>query len=224
MDISNEIFYEPHMGNEKGKRAEHLGENRMDNNMLYEPADIVIYIYGKGVVAKEKSVVAYQKSDGKIVAYGTAAYGMAGNRGEDIVVASPLRRGAVADFPVAMAFFSHLLIKVLGKKPILKPAVAVCASQGITLVEKKALEEALTGAGAGKVFITDAPAEEFMKEFPDKLSKEFRKIGIVIGIVKDEPERYIKEGLEGILEYAGQEHVSRDRVYELLRSMEESNG
>lgn len=102
--------------------------------------------------------------------------------------------------------------------------MAVCAPQGITLVEKKALEEALTGAGAGKVFITDALAEEFMKEFPDKLPKEFRKIGIVIGIVKDEPERYIKEGLEGILEYAGQEHVSRDRVYELLRSMEESNG
>jgi len=43
------------MGNEKGKRAEHLGENRMDNNMLYEPADIMIYIYGKGVVAKEKA-------------------------------------------------------------------------------------------------------------------------------------------------------------------------
>lgn len=115
-------------------------KNRMDNNMLYEPADIMIYIYGKGIVAKEKSVVAYQKSDGKIVAYGTEAYGMAGNRGEDIVVASPLRRGAVADFPVAMAFFSHLLIKVLGKKPILKPAVAVCAPKGTILVEKKGLK------------------------------------------------------------------------------------
>ena len=34
---------------------------------MYEPADILIYVQDKGVVLKEKSLVAYHKESGKIV-------------------------------------------------------------------------------------------------------------------------------------------------------------
>lgn len=194
----------------------------MDGPTLYEPADIIVYMQGKGIVIKEKSVVAYQKSDDKIIAVGTEAYGMAGKGREDIAVVSPLRQGIVADFHVAAALFSHMLTKAIGKRPILKPAVAVCTPEGITPVEKKALEEVLMVAGAKELFITDIPAEKFIREFPDKFPKEFRKYKIIIGITKDEPEHYVRERLRDILAYALQERIPQERVYELLLGLKES--
>ena len=50
----------------------------MNCPIVYEPADISIYIQGRGMVLKEKSFMAFQKSDGKIVAYGTEAEQLAG--------------------------------------------------------------------------------------------------------------------------------------------------
>ena len=194
----------------------------MDGLMLYEPADIIIHMQGKGIVVKEKSVVAYQKSDNKIVAVGTEAYGMAQSPAEDMVVVSPLRQGRVADFHVAVTLFSDMLTKAIGKRPILKPAVAVCVPEGITPVEKKALEEVLKVAGARELFITDIPAEKFIREFSDIFPKEFRKYKIIIGIMKDEPERYVREGLRDILAYALQEQIPLERVDELLLGLKES--
>ena len=49
-------------------------EKRMDDPILYEPADIMIHIQGKGIVVREKSVVAFQKSDSKIIDFVTEAY------------------------------------------------------------------------------------------------------------------------------------------------------
>lgn len=193
--------------------------------MLYEPADIIIHIQGRGIVVKEKSVVAWQKSDNKIVAYGTEAYGMAGKNMEDIVVASPLRQGPVTDFIVAVKLFSHLLKKAIGKKPVLKkPAVAVCVPKGITPVEQKALEDALMIAGVKELFITDIPTERFLAEFSEKFPKEYRKFKMTIGITKDEPERYVKERLKDTLDMAVQEQIPHERVYELLQSLKKDNG
>ena len=45
----------------------------MCDNTLYEPADIIIYVQGEGIVVKEKSFLAYRKRDNKIVAIGTEA-------------------------------------------------------------------------------------------------------------------------------------------------------
>lgn len=192
--------------------------------MMYEPADIIIYIQGKGTVLKEKSVVAYQKSENKIVAFGTEAYGMAGKNREDIVVMSPLRQGVVADYCIAEKLFSYLLIKAIGKKPILnKPAVAVCAPKGITEVEHKALEDMLLFAGAKELFVTELPMEKFLREFSDKNPKEYGKYKIIIGITKDEPEQYIEESMKTILDYALQEHIPRERVWELLQRLKDKD-
>lgn len=190
--------------------------------MLYEPADIMIHIQGKGIVVKEKSVVAYQKSDNKIVAFGTEAYDMAGKNMEDIVVISPLRQGMVIDYVAAWKLFSYLLQKAMGKRPILKkPAMAVCVPKGITPVEQKALEDVLTIAGAKELFFSEIPVEEFLGEFSEKYPKEFQKCKITIAIAKDEPERYIKESIRALLEYAAQEQIPQQRVYELFEGLKE---
>lgn len=190
-------------------------------DISYEPADIIIYVQGKGLVLKEKSLIAFQKSDNKIVAFGTEAEQFAGKGMDDIVVMSPLRYGMVADFTCAERMFSLMIEKALGRKPFLKPAAAVCVPKGITEVEKKALEEAIIygGGGANKVLISDIPAEEFVREFPEKFPQEYRKFKIVIGITKDEPERYVQEQLKSILAYAGQEEIPPERVCNILQEI-----
>ncbi len=201
-------------------RKEDLISYEPTDVILYEPADIMIHIQGKGIVVREKSVVAFQKSDNKIIAIGTEAYGMADKNMEDLVVISPLRQGIVADFTVAVKLFSYLLKKALGKKPIFKkPAVAVCVPKGITAVELVALQDVLMIAGAKELIVTDHPMEEFLREFPEKSPKEYKKFKITIGITKDEPELYIKERMREIQEYAGREQISQEKVCELLQGL-----
>ena len=190
--------------------------------LSYEPADIIIHIQGKGIVVKEKSMIAIRKSDCKILAFGTEAERMKGTDTENIVVMSPLHQGMIADFTVAAKLFSLLLIKALGKRPILKRyAVAVCVPKGITPVDKKAILDALIMAFASEVFFVDIPIEEFIREFSEKFPKEYRKFKIIVGITKDEPERYVEERLRETVAYANEERISEDRVSELLRRIKE---
>ena len=53
--------------------------------MKYEPADIVIYLQDKGIVLKEKSLLAYEKESGKILAVGTEVEKLTERMSEDIV-------------------------------------------------------------------------------------------------------------------------------------------
>ena len=97
--------------------------------------------------------------------------------------------------------------------------VALCVPKEITLVEKKAFEEVLIGIAARESFITDIPAETFIKEFPAGCPEESRKCKIAIGIVKEEPERYVSEQLKAVLSYAAQMHIPQERICELLQNL-----
>ncbi|PNV63892.1 hypothetical protein C0033_00745 [Clostridium sp. chh4-2] len=188
-----------------------------ENFRMYEPADILIYVQDRGVVLKEKSLVAYHKEFGKIVSVGTEAERLVENPQENILVSSPLRQGIVADYMVAVKLFSYLLNKAFGKKTFRKPAVAVCVPKGISEVEKRAAEDVMHQAGAGEVMIADIPLEQFVEEMSIKSPKLYQKYKIVIGIAKEEPENYLREQLSCILDYAAQAGISADRVEELLR-------
>lgn len=76
---------------------------------------------------------------------------------------------------------------------------------------------------AREVLIADIPAEEFIREFPEKLPKEYKKFKIIVGITKDEPERYVEEQLRNTLMYARQEQISPERVCELLQRLKEES-
>lgn len=193
-------------------------------NVAYEPSDIVIYIQDKGMVLKEKSLVAFNTVSCRVLAYGTEAEGIAREGSKDTVVVSPLRQGMIVDYVVARELFRHLLQKALGKRLFKKPAVVVCVPEGIVAVEKKIMEDVVLSAGARDVMFTDIPVEQFVKEMPEKFPAEYKKYKIVIGITKDEPEEYIKEELGGILQYASREGIPARRVSDLLQSaMEKGN-
>ncbi len=161
----------------------------------YEPADIVIYIHNKGIVLREKSLVAANWKTEKIEAVGIEAENMETKNLEGIYVVSPLRQGMIADYQMAVVLFSRLLLKALGKKPLRKPAIGICVPKGIA----------------------DIPVEEFVREFIEKSPKLASKFKIIISITKDEPERYIAEEFGQILQYARQEGISDERVEEVWR-------
>ncbi len=189
-------------------------------NQTREPADIVIYLQDKGMVLKEKSLVAYEKSTGNIIAFGTEAEHMKTCSQGDLVICSPLQHGAVADYMAASRLFTGLLQRALGKKPVMKPRIAICVPPNLTEVEKKALEDAVREAGAREIWITDIPVDQFIREAPVKFPQLYKKFKITIGITKDDPEQYVRELLSDALAYANQAGISRERVTDLLKSVD----
>lgn len=193
----------------------------MSYEIPYEPADIIIHVPGKGIVLKEKSLIAIQKADNKVVAVGTEVERIAERDLGDIEVISPLRQGMIADYPAAEVMFSMLLMKALGKKRkirILMPAVVVCMPKGITSVEEMAVKDAFLMA-ASEVLIADVPAEDFIRENCEKSPKLYQKYKVIIDIAKDDPERYVEERLRDILAYAAREKISSEKMCALLQKL-----
>lgn len=186
---------------------------------MLEPADIIIYIQGRGVVLKEKSLAVVDTACNKFIAFGNEAAYMAEDLSGTVEIFSPLRRGMISDFLTAEKLFAHLLIKALGKKPLRKPAVAVCVPKGINPVEKKAVEDAVIMAGAREILIADRSVEQLVQHIRESGDKNLKKFNIIIGITKDEPEKYIREELSQILRYARQEGISAQKVQELLEGV-----
>lgn len=76
-----------------------------------EPADIVIYAKDRGIVLREKSLIAIDKEKCKTVAVGNDAEWQEQGQESSIVIISPLRQGMVTDFTVAREMFKGLFQK-----------------------------------------------------------------------------------------------------------------
>lgn len=187
-------------------------------NITYEPADIAIYIQDKGRVLKEKSLVAFDAVNSKIIAFGTEAEHIAKGNTENILIISPLQQGMIVDYTVAVSLFTHLLYKALGKKPLRKPAIAICVADNITEVEKKIMSDLFIQIGARELMFIDFPIEQYMSKMPEKFPKEYKRFKVIIEITKDNPEAYIAEELENILKYARKQNISIERVAELFQA------
>ncbi len=94
-----------------------------------EPADIVIYVKGRGIVLREKSLIAIDKEKGKTVAVGNEAEWSNQESENSIAVISPLRQGMVTDFMVAKEMFKGLLqkaqVKIKGVRRPRRLAVSI---------------------------------------------------------------------------------------------------
>lgn len=186
---------------------------------IYEPADIEIHLKDRGMVLKEKSLIAVTPADGKILAIGKAAEEIPEKNREGVLVFSPLRQGMIADFTAASAMFKYMIKKVWGKKRFRRPRIVVCAPKGRTEVETKALEEVMyfAPAGAKEVIIYEGSLEQFMGEMQRNHAKQYAAYDVLIVITKNEPEKYISEELSHILDYAVQQGIPVTRVEELLK-------
>ncbi len=119
-------------------------------------ASVLVYIKGKGIVAKEPSVVAVDKHSSKLYAVGEEAQRMLGRTPGNIVAIRPLRDGVISDYNTTERMIKYFLQKVT-KRSIFKPRVIICVPSGVTEVEERAVIDAGIQAGASKVHLIEEP-------------------------------------------------------------------
>ena len=123
-------------------------------------ANTVVYLRGKGIVLNEPSVVAVETINGvkRVKAVGDDAKLMMGKTPDSIEAIRPLRDGVIADIEIAEEMIKHFIRKVHGRKTLLRyPEIVICVPSGSTSVEKRAIRDAASNAGASEVFLILEP-------------------------------------------------------------------
>ena len=120
-------------------------------------ANILVYVKGKGIVLREPSVVTVDKDTNNVLAIGEEAREMIGRTPGNIVAIRPLRDGVIADYDMTESMIRHFLEKVVGKSLLFRPRVMICVPTGVTVVEKRAVQEAAEQAGAKKTELIEEP-------------------------------------------------------------------
>ena len=121
----------------------------------------MVYVKGEGVVLSEPSVVALETLDGiiRVRAVGADAKLMLGRTPDNVRTIRPLRNGVVADIEVAEQMLRHFVEKVQGARRWGRagPEMVICVPSGSTMVERRAIRDAVSRAGARKVWLIDEP-------------------------------------------------------------------
>lgn len=120
-------------------------------------ANSLVYVSGRGVVLNEPSVVAVSVPDRTVVAVGNEAKEMLGRTPGTIIASRPMRDGVIADYMVTEAMLRYLIRKAMGRAYLFKPDVMICVPAGCTQVERRAVMDATSQAGARTVYLIDEP-------------------------------------------------------------------
>lgn len=120
-------------------------------------ANTLVYVRNQGIVLNEPSVVAVEKSTGKVLAIGSAAKEMMGRTPGGIEAVRPLKDGVIADFEISEKLIADFLRRVVKHRYLMKPRVVISVPSGITEVEKRAVRDSAENAGAREVYLLQEP-------------------------------------------------------------------
>lgn len=122
-------------------------------------ANTLVYVKGKGIVLNEPSVVAINQKTKQILSIGEDAKQMVGRTPSYIVAIRPLADGVISDFEVTQQMLKYFIQKTQPSKFSFspRPRVVVGVPYGVTEVERRAVEEAATNAGAKEVYLIEEP-------------------------------------------------------------------
>lgn len=118
-------------------------------------ANVLIHVKGKGVVLNEPSVVAMDRTTGRVLEVGEEAHRMVGRTPGNIEAIRPLKDGVIADFDVTEAMLKYFINKIKVKGMFSKPRMLICCPTNITKVEQKAIKEAAEKAGGKKIYLEE---------------------------------------------------------------------
>ncbi len=119
-------------------------------------ATVIAYVKGKGIVLREPSVVAVDSNTNEVLAVGREARRMLGRTPGNIVATRPLREGVISNYTVTEKMLKYFINKVCGRF-LFSPRIMICIPSQVTEVEKKAVIDAATQAGARKVYLIEEP-------------------------------------------------------------------
>lgn len=119
-------------------------------------ATVIAYVKGKGIVLREPSVVAVDNNTGNVLAVGQEARRMLGRTPGNIVATRPLKDGVISNYTVTEKMLKHFINKVCGRF-LFAPRIMICIPSQVTEVEKKAVIDAASQAGARKVYLIEEP-------------------------------------------------------------------
>jgi rod shape-determining protein MreB and related proteins len=121
-------------------------------------ANTLVHVRGRGIVLDEPSVVAVSKRTGQVLAVGTEARRMLGRTLADIIAMRPLRNGVIADFERTEQMIWHFIARAHNRAwHVSHPRVVIGIPSGVTEVEKRAVTDAATMAGAREAHLIEEP-------------------------------------------------------------------
>ncbi|MDO5445354.1 MAG: rod shape-determining protein [Eubacteriales bacterium] len=114
----------------------------------------LLFEQGKGIVAREPTVVAVDKYNGKILKIGQDAQRMLGRTPANIVAIHPIDSGVISDYEIT-AHMLRELVNSITSFSLFKPCLLICVPSSISGVEERAMIDAAIEAGARKVYLLE---------------------------------------------------------------------
>ena len=114
----------------------------------------LLFEQGKGIAAREPTVVAVDRVNGKIQKVGQDAQKMLGRTPANIVAIRPVSAGVISDYEIAAQMLRELVSR-LTSFSLFKPRLLACVPSSITGVEERAMIDAAIEAGARRVFLLE---------------------------------------------------------------------
>lgn len=131
--------------------------NRTDVGIDLGTSSILVYAKDRGIVLREPSAVAVDRTTGRLIAIGEEASRVIGRAPANVVVIRPLRDGVISNYDVTARMLRYFLRKVVGTSFLYKPRVVACVPSGVTEAEKRCLVEAAKEAGAKRCHLIQEP-------------------------------------------------------------------
>ncbi|MEJ6950451.1 rod shape-determining protein [Natronospora cellulosivora (SeqCode)] len=120
-------------------------------------ANTLVYVKGKGILIREPSVVALRDNQEDVLAVGDEAKRMIGRTPGNIVAVRPMKDGVIADFDVTETMIRYFIEKAHKRTKLVRPRIIICVPSGVTEVEKRAVLDAATHAGAREAYLIEEP-------------------------------------------------------------------
>lgn len=120
-------------------------------------ANTLVYVSGKGIVLEEPSVVAMEKNTEEPRAVGKEAKLMLGRAPESVDAVRPLKDGVIADLDATEIMLKEFIRRAYDGNPLVHPRMVIGVPSGVTKLERRAVMEAASQAGAREVDLIEEP-------------------------------------------------------------------